>query len=236
MHSIDLNIQKRPSCSGFTLVEMLVVIAVMSILMTAGAIGLGGAGGNPVTSAVATTESLFDEARAIAVGQRTNARVMIAQNLTNKPEDNLRRVIVMYEELGTDGLPKTNPTWALSSRGTVLPERAFFSQNFSSQDHEASGAAPKIETLNSGVKAPYYGSYYTYVFNAEGICTTPGASVVIGSGARNAKNPTDQPRVTSDGKRDFGGFVIWKNGRTSIFRSPDQISTSIKSLATGSKF
>ena len=42
---------------------MLVVIAIMSILMTAGAIGLGGMGGKGVTSGIATAESLFAEAR-----------------------------------------------------------------------------------------------------------------------------------------------------------------------------
>jgi hypothetical protein len=29
--------------------------------------------------------------------------------------------------------------------------------------------------------------------------------------------------VTASGKRDFGGFVIWRNGRTSMFRNPEQI-------------
>jgi prepilin-type N-terminal cleavage/methylation domain-containing protein len=45
--------------SAFTLVEMLVVIAIISILMTAGSIGLSGMGGKGVTSGVATSESLF---------------------------------------------------------------------------------------------------------------------------------------------------------------------------------
>jgi hypothetical protein len=72
-------------------------------------------------------------------------------------------------------------------------------------------------------KAAFAGSYYYYEFNAEGICTTPGASFVVGAGARPVNKPEDKPRVTSSAARDFGGFVVWRNGSTSMFRSPDQM-------------
>jgi hypothetical protein len=29
--------------------------------------------------------------------------------------------------------------------------------------------------------------------------------------------------VVAEGKKDFGGFVIWRNGGTSVFRDPTQI-------------
>ena len=208
---------------GFTLVEMLVVIAIMSILMTAGAIGLGGMGGKGVTSGVASAESLFDEARSIAVGQRTNARVMIAKDLTNNQADNLRRIVVASEALDpTTNLP--NGTWVLSSRGVTLPDQTFFSQDYSKKDQKTGGSVDVMPSL-PGAKAAYAGSYYYYEFNSEGICTTPGASFVIGSGARRLNAPvTEKPKVTAAAKRDFGGFVVWRNGRTSMYRSPDQMS------------
>lgn len=207
--------------AGFTLVEMLVVIAIMSILMTAGAIGLGGMGGKGVTSGVASVESLFDEARSIAVGQRTNARVLVAKTLTNNPADNLRRVVVASATLDAAGVP-TN-TWVLSSRGTVLPDQTFFSQDYSKQSN--GGAIPEVDL--TGVKAAYLGRYYSYEFNSEGICNpqTQGASLVIGSGARRLNAPAgEKPKVTAAAKRDFGGFVVWRNGSTSVYRSPDQMN------------
>ncbi len=202
---------------------MLVVIAIMSILMTAGAIGLGGMGGKGVTSGVASAESLFDEARSIAVGQRTNARVMIAKDLTNNQADNLRRIVVASEALDpTTNLP--NGTWVLSSRGVTLPDQTFFSQDYSKKDQKTGGSVDVMPSL-PGAKAAYAGSYYYYEFNSEGICTTPGASFVIGSGARRLNAPvTEKPKVTAAAKRDFGGFVVWRNGRTSMYRSPDQMS------------
>lgn len=227
--------QASSRASGFTLVEMLVVIVIMSILMTAGAIGLSGMGGKGVSSGVASVEGLFDEARAVAVGQRTRARVLVAKNLTNVPEENLRRVVVARQALKPDGSVDPNGNWELVSRPLTLPDQVYFSQEYSRKDHEAGTGEPEVMTLQG--KASSVGDYYYYEFNSEGICITPGASLVLGTGTRplNAKND-ERPRVTASGKRDFGGFVVWRNGRTSSFRSPEQISSTISSLKAGTKF
>jgi prepilin-type N-terminal cleavage/methylation domain-containing protein len=256
MNAVDLKTDPRKRIRAFTLVEMLVVIAIMSILMTAGAIGLGGMGGKGVSSGVATAESLFDEARSMAVGKNVRTCVLIAKDLTNNGADNLRRMVVAYENIdSTTGVAKdpdsATPDWVLSSRGAVLPEQTYFSQTFSVKDHNAGTGT--IETVpgsqiksapsaGSGpaaaAKSTFAGEYFIYEFNAEGICTTPGASFVIGSGTRGltASALKSAPRITKAGKRDFGGFVVWRNGRTSVFRSPAQISSRIANLNTGAEF
>ncbi|RYD23593.1 MAG: prepilin-type N-terminal cleavage/methylation domain-containing protein [Verrucomicrobiaceae bacterium] len=235
MHSFALTARKRHYTRAFTLVEMLVVIAIMSILMTAGAIGLGGLGGKGVSSGVASAESLFDEARSIALGQRVKTRVMIAENLTNNPSENYRRMLIVAQEVNpTTGVVNQN-SYVLTSRGVLLPDQVFYSKNLSVRDMtNGSGTLPNV-TGFSNIKAANAGTYIYYEFNAEGICTTPGASFVIGNGARSSNN-SDQPRVTASGKRDFGGFVVWRNGSTSLFRSPEQISSKISTLNPGSTF
>jgi prepilin-type N-terminal cleavage/methylation domain-containing protein len=212
---------------AFTLVEMLVVIAIISILMTVGSVGLSSLGGKGVTSGVATAESLFDEARSTAVGKSLRTCVLVAKNLTNNSPDDLRRIIVGTEPVDANGKPTTaanaEPAWVLTSRGTVLPDQTFFSAEYSSKNHPGGG---KIDSITlTGAKAAYAGQYYIYRFNAQGIIDTPGASFIIGSGARTLSKPADTnpPRVSGGAKRDFGGFIVWRNGRTSVFRSPDQI-------------
>lgn len=236
MRAVDLIPYSRRHASAFTLVELLVVIAIMSILMAAGAIGLGGMGGKGVTSGVATAESLFDEARSVAVGQQTRARVLVAKDLKNNPADNLRRIVVAAAELDPNtGLEKSPESWVVASRGVALPDQTFFSQDYSKKDQANSTGVLEEMTL-SGAKAAYEGNYFYYEFNSQGICTTPGAGFVIGNGSRGVTKTADKPRVNSSGKSDFGGFVIWRNGRTSVFRSPAQIASGIDSLNPGATF
>lgn len=248
----SLQIKPRPGKgkTAFTLIEMLVVIAIMSILMTAGSIGLSGMGGKGVSSGVATAESLFDEARTTAVGRNLRSCVLIAKNLVNDPSNDLRRILVAYEETDTDGTAKdpdnAEPRWVLSSRGSTLPDRTYFSEKFSKTKHSTdTGTIPEIsDTKIVSAKASYKGTYYIYQFNSQGILIDPGkpdykggASFVVGSGTRNSNKPAtgaNLPKVMKSSSRDFGGFVIWRNGRTSVFRSPEQITSNFPS--TGGTF
>ncbi len=205
---------------GFTLVEILTVIAIISVLMTAGAIGLGNlTAGKGTASAIATAESLFEEARTIAVSKRTNAIVLISD--VSDKDTALRRILIAYNGVGTDGVVDTG-TWILASRGYTMPQGTYFSKKFS-KDFEAS---KEFTFVNDDPTTPkplpeYKGNYFSYGFNSEGIATTPGASFVIGAGVRPVK--TDDPFVTAGAPRDFAGFVIWRNGRTSTYRNPDQM-------------
>lgn len=209
---------------AFSLVEVLTVIAIISVLMTAGAIGLGNlTAGKGTSSAIATCESLFEEARTIAVSKRCKARVMIFSDVQQKDSPNyLRRVVISHEKIKDDGTVDTGK-WQLAGRGYTMPSGTFFSKEFSKTE---SGAKIKTETLGvtDGASATYRGSYSTYEFNSEGIISEPGAKFIIGSGilTKNAENP----RTVSGAERDFAGFVIWRNGRTSSFRSPDQMGIS----------
>lgn len=213
-----MNFRPTRKSGGFSLIELLVVILIISLLLTLGAVGLRGIGGKGVTTAVTTTEAVFDEARAIAVGKGTRSRVLIDVDDNQNLETYKRRILVAYEELDDQGEP-IKDQWVLASRAITLPERTFYSQTYSKEKHEE--GTGELEEMDLSVnKTSFDGKYLYYEFNSEGICTTPGASFVVGTGVR----PEGQePRVTGEGKRDFAGFVVWRNGRTSLFRGPDEI-------------
>lgn len=201
---------------GFTLVEVLTVIAIISILMTAGAIGLGNlTAGKGTSSAIATCESLFEEARTIAVSKRCKARVLI--DIDDSASTNyLRRVVLSHEKINTDGSVDSGK-WVISSRGYTMPSGTFFSQKYS---QKTDGAPIDTVTLDTEIPKAYKGDYAAYEFNSEGIFNEPGASFIIAAGVR-PKNA--EPRTAKSAERDFAGFVIWRNGRTSTYRSPDQM-------------
>jgi prepilin-type N-terminal cleavage/methylation domain-containing protein len=209
---------KSSLARGFSLIELLIVILIISLLLSVGAVGVRGAlGGKGIGSAVSTAEALFDEARSTAVGKGTTARVLIDVRDSQDTSGYLRRIVVAYKKLDKDGNP--TDTWELSSRATVLPEKVFFSKVYSKKDQKTGSGEIEEVTLSTG-KSNFDGRYLSYEFNSEGICTTPGASFVLGSGIRPAGQ---DPRVTAEGKRDFGGFVVWRKGATSILRGPEQI-------------
>lgn len=243
---------------GFTLVELLVVIAIMAILMSAGAVGLSSIGGKGVTSGLATAESLFEEARTVAIARNLRTCVLVAKTLTNNPAEDLRRIVVAYEEVdpitGAAKAPASlTPNWVLSSRGILLPDQTFYSAKLSNKDGISKTKVTAIDTITSSrikdVKAAYAGEYYIYQFNAQGYAADPAppnagstfngtSSFVIASGARNTSKPSTnaKPRLTASSKGDVSGFIIWKNGATSIFRNPDQAGTAYNSMKAGSEF
>ena len=238
---------------AFSLVEMLVVIAIMSILMTAGSIGVSSMSGKGVSSGVATAEALFDEARTIAIGRNLRACVLIAKKLDNNSAEELRRILIAVETTDATGLavapPTADPQWKLTSRGAVLPDQTFYSATLSQPDPTGTSKISMKDAslivnstaLRNGSGAAitgtsgYVGEYFYYEFNPQGICkwsaasapANPSPSFVIGAGGRVLSKHADDspPFVTSSTKRDFGGFVVWRNGRTSVLRNPDQIAT-----------
>lgn len=208
---------------GFTLIEVLTVIAIIAVLMAAGAIGLGNLkAGKGTSSAIASCESLFEEARTIAVSNNCKSRIMVDAR-TGK-NTYLRRVVVVREEIDLDGAPVPN-SWILASRGYEMPQGTFFSQDYSKGNGGTASLATESMTMKSESgksMTDYDGDYYIYEFNGQGIFDEAGASFVVGAG-KPPTNANPKPKTTGSEARDFAGFVIWRNGRSSTYRNPEQI-------------
>ncbi len=209
---------------AFTLVEMLVVISIITAMLTIGALGLKNLSkASGVSASLPVAEAVFAEARSIAIGKGTKTRVLIhgENNKDDKyhRERFLRYMVVAYEELDKDGKPSGK--WKLAARGTSLSKGVYFDKKLSERN------APTIEKMTITLPGNSSTSCYYYEFNPEGLITSPAISgnkvprFVVRSGS--LPPGADEPISTGDMKRNIGGFVIWRSGRTSLFRHPDQI-------------
>ena len=220
-----------PSSRGFTLVELLVVVGIMAAMLSVAAIGIQNIDkGQGTVSGLSQSQALMDEARNLAVGRGTRARLCIH---ADSSEENryLRFFVVAYEEIERDEAGEiTDTSWKVESRGTMLPNGIIFHPEYSSQ---ASAQIDGLGTYGSGgtgVRFPGDGksvrqpAYFYYEFNSEGLCvqedqTDTGAAFVV---CRGVISPgSNEPRVIGN---DVEGFVIWRNGRTSPIRNTDVIS------------
>ncbi|MBK1833257.1 prepilin-type N-terminal cleavage/methylation domain-containing protein [Roseibacillus ishigakijimensis] len=216
---------------GFTLIELLVVIGIMAVMLSVAAIGIQNIDkGQATVSGLSQTQALMDEARNLAIGRGTRARLCIHAE-SNEEDRYLRFFVVAYEEIEYDDSgEETGRRWRVASRGTFLPTGVYFHPTYSTQ---ASNRVDGLGTFNSKDEAIRFPgdsrstrnpNYYYYEFNAEGLCVAegendPGAAFVL---ARGVTRPGAQdPTVIG---KDVAGFVIWRNGRTSPIRDTEFIT------------
>ena len=186
--------------------------------MTAGVMGLKNLSvGKGTSSAIATCESLVNEARTIAISKHCNSRLMV--DIDSSSSDNyLRRIVIAHQKINDDGTISPNE-WILASRAYFLPVATFYSREYSKLTD--GGNILNASMTGGNFTALYAGNYAYYEFNAEGIALEAGASFIIGGGIR----PKGQePRFIRDAEKDMAGFVIWRNGRTSAYRNPEHMN------------
>jgi prepilin-type N-terminal cleavage/methylation domain-containing protein len=211
--------QARMRANGFSLLELLVVISLIAVLMTVGSFGIKNfSKASGVRSGVPIAQGVFAEARALAIKKGTNTRVMMhCDNRTDSlnRERNLRYMVVQYKDEADE--------WVTASKGVKLPEGVYYSVSLSNR-----GTAPNTTTSSAILPGGEFQACRTYEFNSQGIITQPepdGNDVprfVIRAGSL-APGQTEPTPASGAGERNVGGFVIWRNGRTSVFRHPDQV-------------
>lgn len=210
---------------AFTLVEMLVVISIISVMLTVGTLGLKNLSkSSGVSAGLPIAEALFAEARAIAVGRGTKARVLIHGENDRDDEFHRERFLryMAIQYLDTKGTEEeTDDEWKIASRGSSLPKGVYFMKRLS-ETESLTLATTSTELPGKSMTTCYY-----YEFNAEGMIADPAPSdnevprFVIQAGS--LPPGADEPTATDGSKKNMGGFVIWRSGRTSLFRHPDQI-------------
>lgn len=253
---MDMNKICRKLKKGFTLVELMVVMAILGVVMTMAAGVLRDAGkGRGIESGVELLESLVTEARATAQGNDTYTRLIIVADPKDTSADtiHLRYMTVQLFRKGNgkgDNFDGTNVAmdgkWVTTSSGVLLPPGVYFSPTFSKPLPREDGAAGSM--IGEGVtRLPGRGQVRIYYveFDEKGRFVAPMADplnltcpqrlVLINGKPGKGRKAADGivPRDTNkDGRevRPAGakGICLWPNGDVSMLRTDDQVFKDIQ--------
>ena len=220
---------RRPrSSKGFTLVEILVVMAIIATLL---GVGVGAikniASSKGVDTAVPLADSIFAQARQVAKSSGAPTRVVIYADSSGDNEDKRDRYLRMIGvATGRDGagLPVTDiadvTQWKLVTRASTLPSNTYFNAKLSNKPGTATETAI-FPGSTSGKNC------YVYQFNSEGALVDPSGTPVTDGQfvvqAGKLRPGATAPDTAANATRDVGGFKIWANGRMAKFRSANQI-------------
>lgn len=227
-NSLPLSLRK-----GFTLIELLVVIGIMAMMLSVAAIGIQNVDkGQATVAGVSQVQALMDEARNLAIGRNTRARLCIHAD-SSEEDRNLRFAVIAFERLERgEGGEITGREWVTETRGTYLPSSVYYHPGLTQQatdvisDLGNPGQDSNVRFPGDPSKNVRNPTYFYWEFNSEGLCglegaTNPGGAFVLCRGVTGQN--ANEPRVLGN---DVAGFVVWRNGRTSAIRDTQIISSS----------
>lgn len=199
----------RHSSAAFSLVELLVVIAVIAVLMGAVAIpasGLMQARG--VSGAVEGASSLVVAARIEAMKKGRPVRVIVDADSSGKETCHRRMAVLKKND---------SDQWELASQMVNLPTGIFFWPEYSSGFKQDM----KFDFTRRG--SPQNGSEggsVSYVeFDGRGQLADQ-ARMIFVAGTAGSGGQIEVPPAREAGRM---GFILRKSGRVTHYRSPDEI-------------
>jgi len=228
---------------GFTLIEMLVVIAIISMLSVGISMLNMSDSSQSIYSAQQSMMTAFYEARLTALQKQTDVRIIIYRgpDITRK----LRQVGVIYKVMGNNDMPLG---WAALDDGFIMPKNVIFVPPDGDFDAFVKlGKDVKREevfksTFNNGYTGAYEvvnisvfpsrqpesltegsGDWYSYTFSSDGLSLNPGAFIILSPAKLDA-----QDLYVIDNPFAEIGFIIRRIGNTIPFAGYDEMEETAK--------
>ena len=135
--SLDLS-RRRVSAAGFSLIELLVVVAIISIMAGLLTLALQGVRAPAVRGAASQVTSGLSLARQVAITKNTKAALFIANDTANG------RIPYRHWSVGYSN--KSSGNWTLSKKWEPLPEGAFFLETLINSGYSPISTAPILKS------------------------------------------------------------------------------------------
>ncbi len=230
----------KPELKGFTLIELIVVIAIMvSMMALAANMMRGGGKGQGLQTAVEMVDGMVQEARLSAMGKGTWSRLIVIST-PNDQARNMRSMGILTRH------PKTGK-WSLENRLQTLPAGFYVSPTYSTALETAavpdkSDSKSKMKGGKKAAKKTGFGSadgqdagklpgykdlveYYFIEFDEEGRMSQPKEATRLVVVAGSAGDGTgERPTPMANGKPGMaGGVVVYPKGNVSRLRTDEQV-------------
>ncbi len=232
----------RSHRTGFTLIEMLVVIAIISVLSMGISMLNMKDSSQAAYSAQQSLITAFYEARVAALQKQTDVRVIIYRG-SDRPR-RLRQVGVIYRSKGREDMELG---WVALNDGFIMPQNVFFVppeadfDKFVKAGKDVEAGEIFKSTFNNGYTGAYEvvnigtfpsrqtesltegsGDWYSYKFSGDGLSLNPGAHVMLAMGRMDADGT-----YIIDNPYSQVGFVIRLLGHTIPFSGYDEMEETI---------
>ena len=211
--------------SGFTVVELLVVIAV--ILIAATVLFVPGRGGDSaaLSSSMRISASVANGARAQAILKNARARLIIHNDLDANVEKYRRFIGIVYESDSGSG------NWIAGSQGTYLPKGVYFDPAASRDSGSSTfdGPTMRLEYPRAVAKSEGSGEeFYYYEFNSNGTMAAnfinAWYAVRVGSFTRSPSGALElvfNPEVESL----IAGLIFRRVGSVTLVNEPEAFTS-----------
>jgi len=196
--------------SGFTLVEILLVLVVAAVIMSLGAGILSGLRGAGLDDASLQAGSLCDNAQRLAQTKGARVRILVHDD-SSEPEYFRRRLLLVREDA-------SSAVWIPDGAALDLPAGIYLDEPAST----SFGPGLDAVQIPSGGGPEGSGIAWLHVeFNARGVCLRPGARFVFGEGILDESGSTVTITILNPARRN--GFVFRRNGGVSPYETPEQL-------------
>lgn len=188
---------------AFSLIELLVVVAILGIMAAAGSAALTGSS-KSLSGATSAASTLFGLARTEAIMRRVPARVIVDTVYDPANPDNyLRRMTVVVRNEAGSG-------WEQVSRWTQLPGNAFYNKD-ASRNHDSD----MFPGLAGGAGS---GPYVYFEFSPNGQAVGRAQFVLSNGSVRGGE-------FQESGNESRRGFFLHKMGKPTFFADASEIPT-----------